>query len=87
VQAVSLSGAHGFKYGELGRAELNYSSNVKPRSKNKIFVKFRLVKEAGWRADGIDAGEFGRSPTGRRWREMAFRLLFLAAQRKRLPFE
>jgi hypothetical protein len=28
-----------FKYGELRRAELNYSGNLKARSENKIYVK------------------------------------------------
>jgi hypothetical protein len=37
-----LSGVHGFKYGEPWCAEFNYSSNVKPRSANKICAIFSL---------------------------------------------
>src|ERR1700738_1735312 len=61
----SVSGARGFKYGKHECVELNYSSNVKPRSENKVLCK-RSCKMAGlWRANRVNAGEFGRLQVGR----------------------
>jgi len=40
LQAGFLAAATVAKYGDLGRTEFNYSSNVKPRSESKILTDF-----------------------------------------------
>jgi hypothetical protein len=54
----------GFKYGDLQRAELNYSSNVKPRSENKTLAKNLIGKVGTMKADRSNAGASSGGQSG-----------------------